>query len=211
MKQVVFVTGTDTGAGKTFVCCELLRRAATQGQKTLGLKPLAAGAAMTTGGLRNDDALALQAASTVALPYDSINPFCFAEPVAPHLAAARHGIAITAAAMARHITSVIAATDADYIVVEGAGGWRVPLNDTETLADVVQLLQLPVILVVGMKLGCINHALLTADAILADGLTLTGWVANDLGEPMACLADNIATLALRLGEPLLCHAATPLD
>lgn len=198
MKTVLFVTGTDTGVGKTFIACQLLRAAGHQGRKTLGLKPLAAGAAMTADGLRNDDALALQHASTVALPYNTINPFCFAEPVAPHLAAAQHGVSLTAATIASHITSVMATTDADYIVVEGAGGWRVPLNDTETLADAVQLIQLPVILVVGMKLGCINHALLTAAAIRADGLELAGWVANDLGEPMPMLEDNIATLAPRL-------------
>lgn len=199
MKQNVFVTGTDTGVGKTHICCQLLTEAAKQGKKTLGLKPLAAGAEQTAAGLRNSDALALQEASSVRLPYEQVNPFCFAEPIAPHIAAAQHGVVLSAALIAHQIQTVISDTDADFVVIEGAGGWRVPLNDTETLADVVKLLQLPVILVVGMKLGCLNHALLTAEAIQSDGLALAGWIANDLGEPMPSLQQNRATIASALG------------
>lgn len=202
MKQIFFITGTDTGVGKTYISCQLLANANRQGKHTLGLKPLAAGADMTANGLRNDDALALQAVSTVKLPYGMINPFCFAQPIAPHIAAAQQGVSLTAANIANRIESAITATNADYIIIEGAGGWRVPVNETETLADVVKRLKVPVILVVGMKLGCMNHALLTAEAIQSDGIVLAGWVANDLGEPMPCLAENIATLTLRFGNPL---------
>ncbi len=202
-KTVFFVTGTNTGVGKTFVSCQILRTALQDGKKTLGLKPVASGAEMTSQGLRNDDAMALQAVSSVKLPYESINPFCFSPSVAPHLAAAQQGVLLRAAMIAHQLKTVIAESDADVIVIEGAGGWRVPLNDSETLADVAVLLGVPVILVVGMTLGCINHALLTAEAIRADGLPLAGWIANDLGLPMPMLTENIATIEQRLGEPLI--------
>ena len=201
MKKIFFLAGTDTGVGKTVVTCQLLQLAQQQGLKTLGLKPVAAGAEKTVAGLRNDDALLLQAASTLQLLYETINPFCFADAVAPHLAAKMVSTPLNAADIAQHVQHVLNTADYDYAIIEGAGGWRVPVNETETLADVAKLLQLPVILVVGMKLGCINHALLTAEAIRADGLTLAGWVANDLGEPMPLLADNIATLERWLPAP----------
>lgn len=201
-KKLFFVTGTDTGVGKTHVACALLLAAQQRGMRTLGLKPLAAGAEKKPEGLRNDDALLLLQCSTVQLPYAEINPFCFAEPVAPHLAAQQAGVNLRASDMAECIRSTLEKTDCDYVVIEGAGGWRVPINESETLADVVRLLQLPVILVVGMRLGCINHALLTAEAIARDGLSLQGWIANNPGEPMPMLAENIAALSLRLGAPL---------
>lgn len=201
MKESFFITGTDTGIGKTYIACQLLRAAQQRGCHTLGLKPLAAGAEKIDGEWRNEDALLLQQAATVQLPYASINPFCFELAAAPHLAAQKTGATLTAKTVAHNIRHVLAAADFDYAVIEGAGGWRVPLNDTETLANVVQLLQIPVILVVGMQLGCINHALLTAEAIKADGVTLHGWVANDLGAPMPLLAENIATLELLLPAP----------
>lgn len=200
-KQVFFVAGTDTGVGKTHVSCRLLYAAGLRGLRTLGLKPLAAGAEETPAGLRNEDALLLRQVSTVQLPYSVTNPFCFAEPVAPHIAAARSGVLLTAAGIAQQVSDTLSAHDSDYAVIEGAGGWRVPLNDTETLADVAKLLQLPVILVVGMKLGCLSHALLTAEAIGRDGLVLHGWIANDLGEPMPQLEENIATLERWLPAP----------
>lgn len=203
MKQAFFITGTDTDAGKTFVACRLLQHAKQQGQRTLGLKPLAAGADATPAGLRNADALLLQQASSVTLPYGDINPFCFAEPIAPHIAAQQAGVSLDAATIAAAIQQTLQTANWDYAVVEGAGGWRVPLNDRETLADIARMLQLPVILVVGMKLGCLNHALLSAEAIIRDGLTLAGWVANDLGSPMPQLAKNIATLEQILPAPRL--------
>lgn len=202
-KQVFFVAGTDTGVGKTHVACGLLRAARARGLRTLGLKPLAAGAGKTADGLHNDDALLLQQHASVRLPYAGVNPYCFAEPVAPHLAAQHAGVTLCASALADNLRDTLEKNDFDYAVIEGAGGWRVPLNDTETLADVVQLLQLPVILVVGMKLGCLNHALLTAEAIARDGLQLAGWVANDLGAPMPLLAENMATLEQKLPAPRL--------
>jgi dethiobiotin synthetase len=198
MKEIFFITGTDTDAGKTYIACQLLLAAQNSGLKTLGLKPLAAGAEKTSSGWRNDDALLLQQASTVQLAYEDINPFCFAEAIAPHIAAEKNHVALSAAGIAEKIQAVLDITDADVVVIEGAGGWRVPLNDTETLADAVKILQIPVILVVRMKLGCINHASLTAEAINADGVTLHGWIANDLGNPMPFLADNIVALEKRL-------------
>jgi dethiobiotin synthetase len=202
MKQeVFFVTGTDTDVGKTHVACRLLQAAQQRGLRTLGLKPLAAGAENTGGRLHNDDAVLLQQTASVKLPYASINPFCFELAAAPHLAAQQSGVTLTAKTVAHKIRNILDEAAFDYAIIEGAGGWRVPLNDTETLADVVKLLQMPVILVVGMKLGCINHALLTAEAIRADGLELHGWIANDLGEPMPLLAENIATLERLLPAP----------
>lgn len=200
-REVFFVTGTDTGAGKTFVSCQLLRAAQQRGCTTLGLKPLAAGAEKICGEWRNEDAVLLQQAATVKLPYASINPFCFELAAAPHLAAQKAESSLSAKDITQNISNVLSESDFDYAIIEGAGGWRVPLNETETFADAIKLLQIPVILVVGMKLGCINHALLTAEAIKADGVSLHGWVANDLGNPMPMLAENIATLESLLPAP----------
>lgn len=201
MKESYFITGTDTDVGKTWVACRLLQRAARAGKHTLGLKPVAAGAVLSSDGLRNDDALLLQHASSVQLPYANTNPFCFEPAIAPHLAAQQANTTLTAHAVAAAVQNSIAHSAANYVLIEGAGGWRVPINDTESLADVARLLGAPVILVVGMRLGCLNHALLTAEAIRADGLALAGWVANDLGEAMPWLEDNIAALEQRLPAP----------
>ncbi len=201
-RQIFFIAGTDTDAGKTFVACQLLRAAQQRGLRTLGLKPLAAGAENTAQGLRNNDALLLQQASTVQLPYAAINPFCFVEAIAPHIAAEKNHIRLNANDIAQGIRHTLDNTAFDYALVEGAGGWRVPINEEETLADVARLLNVPIILVVGMKLGCLNHALLTVEAIVGDGLTLHGWIANDLGNPMPMLEENIAALQQHLGCPL---------
>ena len=201
MKESFFITGTDTDAGKTYIACQLLRAAQQRGLRTLGLKPLAAGAEKIDSEWRNNDAVLLQHAATVKLPYASINPFCFELAAAPHLAAKKTGTLLSAKTIAQNIRNVLDESDFDYTVIEGAGGWRVPLNETETMADVVKQLQIPVIMVVGMKLGCINHALLTAEAIKADGLTLQSWVANNLGNPMPLLEENIATLEKLLPAP----------
>lgn len=208
MKDMFFITGTDTGVGKTFAACQLLHAAQQRGLRTLGLKPLAAGAEKMDGEWRNEDALLLQEAATVKLPYASINPFCFELAAAPHLAAKKNGAILSAKIIAQNVRKVLDESEFDYCVIEGAGGWRVPLNDTETMADVVKLLQIPVILVVGMKLGCINHALLTAEVIKADGFALHGWVANDLGNPMPLLEENIATLERLLPAPRICLQRT---
>lgn len=201
MKQIFFIAGTDTDAGKTHIACQLLRAAQQRGLRTLSLKPLAAGAENAVESLRNSDALMLQQASTLQLPYADINPFCFAEAIAPHIAAEKNGTRLSAKEIAQRVHQVLNTVDFDYALIEGAGGWRVPLNETETLADVVKLLNLPVILVVGMKLGCLNHALLTAEAIKTDGVALHSWVANDFGKPMPYWAENIAALEQKIPAP----------
>lgn len=197
-----FVTGTDTDAGKTFVAAALLAKAAGQGLRTIALKPVAAGADQTPAGLRNDDALILQQASNQPLAYDSINPVCLKAAVAPHIAAREEGIELSVATVMEQCRPLLA-TKADFLLVEGAGGWRVPLNDSESFADLARALGFPVILVVGMKLGCINHALLSAEAIRRDGLSLAGWVANSLAGEMPRYRENRDTLSHWLAAPLL--------
>lgn len=196
-----FITGTDTEIGKTWVGCRLLELANKGGKRCYGLKPLAAGADETEHGLQNEDAVALMAASNVALDYDTVNPMLLTSPIAPHIAAHDEGKLLSSNRLAAYAKGAMMTNSADFIVVEGAGGWLVPLNERETMADFAKELELPVILVVGMKLGCINHALLTVEAIKASGLTLAAWVANDLGDPMPRLAENIATLEHDIPAP----------
>lgn len=208
-----FITGTDTGIGKTRVGVALLHALRRQGRPALGFKPVASGCDATAAGLRNADALALQAAGARPLPYSVVNPYAFAPPVAPHLAAARAGVAIDL----RRITDVIASARPEWAVVEGVGGWLVPLNERETVADLAAALRLPVILVVGLRLGCLNHALLTVAAIRARRIALAGWVANLIDPAFADdAAANIASLQARLDLPLLARlpwdgAASPED
>ncbi len=197
-----FIAGTDTDAGKTLVACGLLRAAKRAGLRTLAVKPVAAGAEATEEGLRNDDALALMAEITEPLPYQQLNPLVFEPPIAPHIAAEQSGRRISAAQLSGFCRGVFMRS-ADLVLVEGAGGWRVPLNRRETLADLAIELRSPVILVVGMRLGCINHALLTAEAIRRDGLPLAGWVANQLQSDMACFEENLSTLQQMLSAPCL--------
>ncbi len=194
-----FVAGTDTGVGKTRVAVALLYGARQRGLTTLGLKPVAAGCEVTAEGLHNEDALLLRAESSVALPYAQTNPVALEPPIAPHIAAARAGVSLSAGQLAAHCRPLL--SRAELTLVEGAGGWRVPLNDSETMADLALALQLPVILVVGIRLGCLNHALLSAEAIQRDGLTLAGWVANGVDPRVACADENIATLQTRLAAP----------
>lgn len=200
MKHIWFVAGTDTEVGKTVVSTALLTAANRLGLQTLGLKPLAAGCEETPDGLRNDDALKLQQAASVRLSYDQVNPIALQAAVAPHIAAGEQRL--SAERIVAYCRGALMQR-ADLVVIEGAGGWRVPLNARETLARVPQLMELPVILVVGMKLGCINHALLTAEAIARDGLQLVGWVANQIDPNMACHDENLQTLKERLRAPLL--------
>ncbi|MBY5991056.1 dethiobiotin synthase [Ferrimonas balearica] len=197
-----FVTGTDTEVGKTRVTAGLLSAARREGIQTLGLKPIAAGCDTTPEGLRNDDALALMAASSVSLPYEAINPIALAPPIAPHIAAAQAGQTITAARLSEALPRAAMAS-ADLCLVEGAGGWRLPIGQGATLPQWVQAEGWPVILVVGMKLGCLNHALLSAEAVRADGLKLAGWVANRVDPAMRHYDENLATLAEMLAAPLL--------
>lgn len=202
MAKRFFVTGTNTGVGKTLVTSALLCAARQQGLRTIGLKPVAAGCELTEEGLCNEDALALQAQSSLPLSYAQINPVALAPAIAPHIAAARENRRLSADRLAGFCRGSMM-LPSDLLLVEGAGGWRVPLNERETFADLVKILQLPVILVVGMELGCINHALLTAEAIRRDGLELAGWVANSVTPEMDCYEGNLASLQQRLDCPLI--------
>lgn len=198
LKGVFFLTGTDTEVGKTWVGCRLLERARDAGLRCYGLKPVAAGCEDTDEGPRNDDALKLMAASSVSLPYEVVNPVAFKAALAPHIAAEREGRRITVERLAGYVRGALNSHPADLVLVEGAGGWRVPLNDREMLSELAVTLALPVIQVVGMKLGCLNHARLTAEAIGADGVTYAGTVANCFGD-MEARDDNL--LALRRHLP----------
>lgn len=193
-----FVTGTDTGVGKTLVCCALLHAFAAQGQRVVGMKPVAAGCGEDE---RNEDVKKLRAASNVMATYGQINPYSFIHPIAPHIAARNSGVRID---FSRILTSYSElASQADVVIVEGIGGFKVPLNERQDSAELAQQLHLPVIMVVGARLGCLNHALLTVAAIDACGLKLVGWVANVLDAEMPALRDNIAALEQRLPAPLL--------
>jgi dethiobiotin synthetase len=197
-----FVTGSDTDVGKTVVAAALLQAAGSRGLRTIGIKPLAAGCESRDGRWVNEDAVLLQANATVALDYAQVNPVALRTAMAPHLAAAREGARLSAAALVRHGLEA-ARIGHDLLLAEGAGGWLVPLNEHETMADVASGLGWPVILVVGMRLGCLNHALLTAMAIRASGLVLAGWVANSPAGEMPAIDANIATLDERLDAPRL--------
>ena len=193
MSRGYFLTGTDTEVGKTLIAAALLRAAAAQGLRALGMKPVAAGGA--------EDVDALVAAGNVQAPREAVNPYLLREPLSPHLAARRDGVTIDLEVIARRFNELRGR--ADFLVVEGAGGFLVPLSDTHDGADLAARLGLPVVLVVGLRLGCLNHALLTAEAIRARGLHLAGWVANQVDPAMACLTENVDTLRARLAAPLL--------
>lgn len=200
MSRAYFVTGTDTEVGKTAISCALLHAARARGLRTAACKPVAAGCDERG---HNEDALALQAAMSLDLPYEQVNPVALGPAIAPHIAAEQAGRQLRAAALAGYCRGVMS-SGADFVLVEGAGGWRVPLGHRETLADVAIALGTPVILVVAMRLGCISHALLTAEAIRADGLQLAGWVANQTASTeMACHRENLETLRQRMPAPLL--------
>src|SRR6185312_4091795 len=191
-----FVTGTDTGIGKTRVSAGLLKALSKSGLKTVGMKPVASGAETTAAGLRNEDALTLQSAASLKRPYELVNPYCFAPPVAPHLAAREAGVEIELDRLLGAYGELCRGADA--VVVEGVGGWQVPLSDSLELPDLARALELPVVLVVGMRLGCLNHALLTARALRADGLELAGWVANAIDPAFQRPEANLATLQAEL-------------
>ncbi len=203
-----FITGTDTDVGKTLVATAILRQMVAQGKRVVAMKPVAAGAVQTTAGLLNEDVAQLRAAANVDVPLALMNPYVYAEPIAPHLAAARQADEIDLACIDAAYKNLCAR--AERIVVEGAGGFCVPLNARETMADLAQLLALPLVLVVGMRLGCLNHALLTVEAIQARGLHIAGWVANSLRAPMPLLDENITALRVRIPAPLW-GIVPPLD
>ncbi len=201
-KKTYFITGTDTDAGKTLIACALLAKAQQEGLITAAMKPISAGCELTDDGLRNDDALQLQSAMSLDLPYEVVNPVAFAPPVAPHIAAMQAGKSLSVHRLSGFCRG-FNMQRFDFGVIEGAGGWRVPLNPRETMADLAKELQLPAILVVGMKLGCINHALLTAEAIERDGVKLAGWVANRIDPDMSAFDENLMTLKKLIRAPLL--------
>lgn len=202
MGAAFFVTGTDTEIGKTTIACGLLQAARNAGLSTAAAKPVASGCERTSEGLRNSDALGLLAGCSLPLRYEEVNPFAFEPAIAPHLAAREAGVQLDVEALAGPVNAVLA-RNADFTLVEGAGGWRVPLAGGENLSDLAVRLGLPVILVVGVRLGCINHAVLSAEAIQRDGLVLAGWVANIVDPATSRLEENLATLAERLPAPCL--------
>jgi dethiobiotin synthetase len=196
-----FVTGTDTGVGKTAVTLGLMQVLQQQGKSVAAMKPVAAGCERTVAGLRHADALQLQQQASVELDYELVNPCAFEPAIAPHIAAEQAGATIEIDKILNKYKEI--ESYVDCVLVEGAGGWLVPLNAHETLADLARLMGLDVIMVVGIRLGCLNHALLTADSIAAAGCTLTGWVANQLPSPPECVQENIKSLKSRISSPLL--------
>ncbi|MGX5673118.1 dethiobiotin synthase [Thermomonas fusca] len=195
----IYVTGTDTGIGKTLASCALLHALRAHGLRAAGMKPVASGCERIDGQWRNEDALALQAAGAPGLAYADINPFALEHPLAPELAARDAGTEV-------RLTPILAAharlaTEVDALVVEGVGGWAAPLSASMMQVDVVRALRLPVVLVVGLRLGCLNHALLSARTIVDDGAHLAGWIASHVDPAMARVEDNIAMLRERLPAP----------
>ena len=193
-----FITGTDTGVGKTLISRALLQGFAAQGKRVAGFKPVAAG--VDADGM-NDDAKALLTASNIPLNYEQVNPYCLREAIAPHIAANRENVRIELPRIVAAYREL--ADQVDVVIVEGAGGFRVPLNETQDSAELARELGLEIIVVVGMRLGCLNHALLTVEAIHARGLKLAGWVANSVTDTMPVQQENIAALKDRIAAPLL--------
>ena len=202
MTKKFFVTGTDTGVGKTLIASALLHAANQKHLRTLGLKPVAAGCEQTGEGLRNDDALQLMQAASVKLSYEQVNPVALQAAIAPHIAAANEGRRLSVDRLVGFCRGALM-NKVDFCLIEGAGGWRVPLNPRETMADLARALDIPVLMVVGIRLGCINHALLTAEAIARDGLKLAGWVASCVEAEQPAWRENVDTLRALLPFPLL--------
>ncbi len=200
-----YVTGTDTGIGKTIASTALLHALRARGQRAVGMKPVASGCTREADGWRNEDALALQEASAPRPAYDDLNPYALPLPLAPELAAADAGVQLELAPIAAAFARLRA--QADVVVVEGVGGWAAPLSATLDQADLARALRLPVVLVVGLRLGCLNHARLSAAAIAADGLQCIGWIGNEIDPAMERIDDNMAMLRARL--PMPCWGRLP--
>ncbi len=201
LRRGIFVTGTDTGVGKTLVSTALMRALKSRGMKVAGMKPVASGSEPTPEGLRNEDALALMREQSVPFSYEQVNPYAFAPAIAPHIAAAHAGVAID-------LKRILAAFEllqarSDRVIVEGAGGWLAPLSDAAGMQELALAINIPVLLVVGLRLGCLNHALLSARAIESSGLPMCGWVANRIEREFPCWQENVETLKARLPAPLL--------
>lgn len=192
-RQAYLVTGTGTGIGKTFVTCELLKKYAKEGKKVLGIKPIASGCQMTMDGLRNDDARQLMAASNMDIPYDLINPLAFEEAVSPNIAASQSGSKLSVAKILAAIAPIFE-LEWDILLIEGVGGWLVPFNDHETFEDLAKVLNLPVMLVVGLQLGCLNQGFLTFDRITHSGVPFHGWIANHIETDMLRVDENVRCL-----------------
>lgn len=199
--QGFFITGTDTGIGKTWATLALMQAFKDAGNKVAGMKPVASGCGEVAGKLRNEDALLIQAHGSIPLPYELINPYALKEPVAPHIAAELAGVNIEFDPVVGAYNQL--AAQHDIIIVEGIGGWRVPLTGGRTVVDLVRALRLPVVLVVGLRLGCINHALLTSEIIRSDGVQLAGWVANCVEKDYMEPEKTLLTLAKSIPAPLL--------
>ena len=201
MTKGVFITGTDTDVGKTTVALGLIAALQNKGLRVGVMKPVSAGCEQTSDGLRNEDAILLMQQASVDLPYEVVNPYAFEPAVAPHIAADEAGVEIDIEVIRQCYLKI--AEKVDIIVVEGAGGWLVPINAKETMADVVKALSLDVITVVGIRLGCLNHALLTSQSIAVSGLNHSGWIANHLSAETECASENVNALRARIQAPLL--------
>ncbi|PAS05960.1 dethiobiotin synthase [Vibrio cholerae] len=201
MRNAIFIAGTDTDVGKTVASKAILQALATHNIATIGYKPVAAGSDKTEFGYRNSDALHLMKAATVDMPYEDVNPYALVLPTSPHIAAKHENVTIDYALLSNKLSKH--KENAELVVVEGAGGWRVPTSDSDCLSTWVKQERLPVILVVGIKLGCLSHAILTAEAIRADGLELVGWIANRINPGTEHYAEIIEHLEGRLGAPKL--------
>ena len=198
MKRL-FITGTDTEIGKTLVASALIRHLVAAGYRVAGMKPVASGCENTDEGLRNDDALSLIEAANVELPYETVNPFAYEPAIAPHIAAQQAGRLIDINRISQLAKTIVA----DYLVVEGVGGWCVPLGESLPLSELAKATADEVIIVVGMRLGCINHALLTAAQVERDGLSMKGWIANHIDPDMQAQSENLTTLEALMPCPLL--------
>lgn len=194
-----FVTGTDTSVGKTTVTVRLMQQLVAQGLTVIGMKPVASGCEWLDGRWQNDDVLQLTAASNVSAPAELINPYCFEPAIAPHIAAAQAGVEIDFDVIRAAYEQLTAM--ADVVIVEGAGGLLVPLNATQTIADLIQALSLPALVVVGMRLGCINHTLLTAQVLKQRNIDFCGWVANNIDPQMSVPQENLQSLITGLQQP----------
>ncbi len=197
----IFITGTDTGVGKTLVARAIVHVMRKQYDKVGVMKPVASGAVFQNGLLQNEDAVQLQKACNVPLPYALINPYCFSPAIAPHIAADLEGVAVDI----KHIQTCYAniAQQVDVVVVEGAGGWLAPLNSTDTIESLAQALAIPVVLVIGLRLGCLNHALLTINAMYRSGVSVLGWIGNSIDPDFQYRDKNISALKQRIAAPCL--------
>jgi dethiobiotin synthetase len=209
MTRGLFVTGTDTGVGKTTITLGLMQALQARGQTVTAMKPVASGCTSTPSGLVSDDALRLQASSSVDVCYERVNPYAFEPPIAPHLAAEAVGVRIDIDVIEQALRCL--AAESDQVLVEGVGGWLVPISQRQTMADVALALELPVIMVVGVTLGCINHALLTAGAVQSAGLRLAGWIANRVDPECQKQDAVVRALGGWLAAPLLADVSYQSD